>query len=56
MQKDTFAGLITFKDIQKYKNYPKACKDERGRLRVGAAVGVAADNIDRVAALGAGRS
>lgn len=45
------AGLITFKDIQKYKNYPKACKDERGRLRVGAAVGVAADNIDRVAAL-----
>ena len=45
------AGLITFKDIQKYKNYPKACKDDRGRLRVGAAVGVAADNIDRVAAL-----
>ncbi|MBY0245012.1 MAG: IMP dehydrogenase [Sphingobacteriaceae bacterium] len=44
-------GLITFKDIQKYKNYPKACKDERGRLRVGAAVGVAADNIERVAAL-----
>jgi IMP dehydrogenase len=45
------AGLITFKDIQKYKNFPKACKDEHGRLRVGAAVGVAADNIDRVAAL-----
>jgi len=33
-------GLITFKDIQKYKNYPQACKDEHGRLRVGAAVGV----------------
>ena len=50
-QDGRLAGLITFKDIQKYKNYPKACKDERGRLRVGAAVGVAADNIDRVAAL-----
>jgi IMP dehydrogenase len=45
------AGLITFKDIQKYKNFPKACKDDHGRLRVGAAVGVASDNIDRVAAL-----
>ncbi|MGV3703873.1 MAG: IMP dehydrogenase [Arcticibacter sp.] len=44
-------GLITFKDIQKYKNYPQACKDEHGRLRVGAAVGVAADNLERVAAL-----
>ncbi len=44
-------GLITFKDIQKFKNYPTACKDEHGRLRVGAAVGVAADNIDRVHAL-----
>ena len=44
-------GLITFKDIQKFRNYPKACKDEHGRLRVGAAVGVAADNLNRVAAL-----
>ncbi|WCT14735.1 IMP dehydrogenase [Mucilaginibacter jinjuensis] len=44
-------GLITFKDIQKFKNYPKACKDEHGRLRVGAAVGVSGDNIDRVKAL-----
>src|SRR6185503_8888784 len=44
-------GLITYKDIQKIKNFPSACKDEYGRLRVGAAVGVAADNIDRVAAL-----
>jgi len=44
-------GLITFKDIQKFKNFPNACKDEYGRLRVGAAVGVAAENIDRVKAL-----
>ena len=44
-------GLITYKDIQKVKNFPSACKDEFGRLRVGAAVGVAADNIDRVTAL-----
>ncbi|QQL51358.1 IMP dehydrogenase [Mucilaginibacter ginkgonis] len=44
-------GLITFKDIQKFKHYPKACKDEHGRLRVGAAVGVSGDNIDRVKAL-----
>ncbi|WP_207425212.1 IMP dehydrogenase [Pedobacter sp. SYSU D00535] len=44
-------GLITFKDIQKFKNYPNACKDEHGRLRVGAAVGVAAENMKRVAAL-----
>ncbi|NCD70069.1 IMP dehydrogenase [Mucilaginibacter agri] len=44
-------GLITFKDIQKFKNYPKACKDEHGRLRVGAAVGVSGDNLDRVKAL-----
>jgi len=44
-------GLITFKDIQKFKNFPSACKDEYGRLRVGAAVGVAAENIERVKAL-----
>jgi IMP dehydrogenase len=44
-------GLITFKDIQKFKNYPKACKDEHGRLRVGAAVGVSGDNLERVKAL-----
>ncbi|MCH8325568.1 MAG: IMP dehydrogenase, partial [Bacteroidetes bacterium] len=36
-------GLITFKDIQKKKSHPFACKDERGRLRVGAAVGVTSD-------------
>lgn len=44
-------GLITFKDILKVKNYPSSCKDEFGRLRVGAAVGVSADMYDRVAAL-----
>jgi IMP dehydrogenase len=36
-------GLITIKDIQKAKEFPNACKDSRGRLRVGAAVGVGAD-------------
>ncbi len=45
------SGLITFKDIQKFKNFPNACKDEHGRLRVGAAVGVTADTMDRVEAL-----
>ena len=45
------SGLITFKDIQKFKNFPNACKDEHGRLRVGAAVGVTADTLERVEAL-----
>src|SRR5690625_498364 len=36
-------GLITFKDIEKKMNFPHACKDDMGRLRVGAAVGVTAD-------------
>ena len=44
-------GLITFKDIQKNIKHPYACKDGRGRLRVGAAVGVTADTLERVAAL-----
>lgn len=44
-------GLITFKDILKFKNYPSACKDEFGRLRVGAAVGVSPENVERVKAL-----
>lgn len=47
----TLRGLITFKDIQKKKKHPIACKDEQGRLRVGAAVGVSSDTLDRVAAL-----
>jgi len=44
-------GLITFKDIMKKKRYPNACKDEHGRLRVGAAVGVTIDTFDRIAEL-----
>jgi IMP dehydrogenase len=44
-------GLITVKDIQKAIKYPNACKDRLGRLRVGAAVGVARDTLDRAEAL-----
>jgi len=44
-------GLITVKDIQKATERPRACKDESGRLRVGAAVGTSPDTVDRVAAL-----
>ncbi|HEX6981998.1 MAG TPA: IMP dehydrogenase [Balneolaceae bacterium] len=44
-------GLITFKDIEKKRNFPNACKDDMGRLRVGAAVGVTPDTMDRVEAL-----
>lgn len=44
-------GLITYKDILKIRDNPNACKDDRGRLRVGAAVGVTADTIERITAL-----
>ena len=44
-------GLITVKDIQKATEFPNACKDDQGRLRVGAAVGVGAETDQRVAAL-----
>ncbi|HEX9943215.1 MAG TPA: IMP dehydrogenase [Thermoanaerobaculia bacterium] len=44
-------GLITVKDIQKAIQYPDACKDELGRLRVGAAVGASGDYLERAAAL-----
>jgi IMP dehydrogenase len=44
-------GLITVKDIQKQIKYPNACKDALGRLRVGAAVGVTEDVLDRTRAL-----
>jgi IMP dehydrogenase len=44
-------GLITVKDIQKTIEYPLACKDERGRLRCGAAVGVGPDREERIEAL-----
>ena len=45
------SGLITVKDIQKAKDYPRACKDEQERLRVGAAVGVGKGTEERVTAL-----
>ncbi|MEM6512551.1 MAG: IMP dehydrogenase [Pseudomonadota bacterium] len=44
-------GLITAKDFQKAKDYPRACKDDTGALRVGAAVGTSYDTDDRVEAL-----
>jgi IMP dehydrogenase len=44
-------GLITYKDILKLKQFPNACKDGMGRLRVAAAVGVTFDTMDRVEAL-----
>jgi len=44
-------GLITIKDIEKIRKYPHACKDDTGRLRVGAAIGVGADTEERAAAL-----
>lgn len=44
-------GLITVKDIQKSSDHPNACKDDKGRLRVGAAVGVSGDTEERIAAL-----
>lgn len=50
-KKGTLMGLITFKDIEKKKNFPNACKDHLGRLRVGAAVGISPDTGDRVRAL-----
>ena len=49
--KGILKGLITFKDIMKKKKYPNASKDEHGRLRVGAAVGITLDTIDRIKAL-----
>ena len=45
------AGLITVKDIQKKEDFPNACKDMKGRLRVGAALGVSGDAIERAHAL-----
>ncbi|HEV8512074.1 MAG TPA: IMP dehydrogenase [Cyclobacteriaceae bacterium] len=50
-KKGKLTGLVTYKDILKKKNKPNACKDEFGRLRVGAAVGVTPDVTDRIDAL-----
>ncbi len=44
-------GLITVKDMEKAQAYPNACKDEKGRLRVGAATGVGKDGLERAMAL-----
>lgn len=44
-------GLLTYKDITKIQTNPNACKDDKGRLRVAAGVGVTADSMERVAAL-----
>jgi IMP dehydrogenase len=44
-------GLITYKDITKTKDRPNSCKDDKGRLRVAAAVGIASDTLQRVEAL-----
>lgn len=44
-------GLVTYKDITKAKDKPFACKDEKGRLRVAAAVGISSDTIERIDAL-----
>lgn len=50
-KKGKLTGLITYKDIQKKKNKPNACQDQYGRLRVGAAVGVTPDVLERIEAL-----
>ena len=50
-KKGILKGLITFKDIMKKKSHPDACKDEHGRLRVGAAVGVTKDTLERIESL-----
>jgi len=47
-EKDRLVGMITIKDLEKIKKYPRACKDPMGRLRVGAAVGVGPDMMERV--------
>lgn len=50
-KKGRLRGLLTFKDIMKKKHHPNACKDNLGRLRVGAALGITDDTMDRVKAL-----
>jgi IMP dehydrogenase len=49
--KGRLKGMITIKDIEKIKKYPIACKDAMGRLRVGAAIGVGEDRVQRAQAL-----
>lgn len=50
-EKGVLQGLITVRDLRKKQQYPNACKDEMGRLRVGAAVGVSAETPERVRSL-----
>ncbi len=50
-QQGRLKGMITIKDIEKVKKYPNSCKDRMGRLRVGAAVGVGQDMMERTEAL-----
>ncbi len=50
-EKGKLIGLITYRDITKIQDYPMACKDAKGRLRVAAGVGVTSDTLDRVKAL-----
>ncbi len=50
-ERGTLKGLITIKDIEKVRKYPSACKDDMGRLRVGAAIGVGPDREERLEAL-----
>ncbi|MDH4229098.1 MAG: IMP dehydrogenase [Nitrospirota bacterium] len=50
-EKNHLRGLFTIKDVEKKLQFPNACKDSQGRLRVGAAVGVGADSMERVQAL-----
>jgi IMP dehydrogenase len=50
-EKDRLVGMITIKDLEKIKKYPKACKDGKGRLRVGGAIGVGLDMMQRAESL-----
>ncbi len=50
-ENNTLVGLITYRDITKIQDYPNACKDDKGRLRVAAGVGVTSDTLQRVEAL-----
>jgi len=50
-EKNKLIGLITYRDIIKLKKHPNSCKDEFGRLRVAAAIGVTADAVERTEAL-----
>ena len=50
-ENNTLKGLITIKDIEKIRKYPMSCKDDLGRLRVGAAIGVGKDRDERAEAL-----